>query len=147
MSSIDKIAELLGNEASLLEHRCQTVAKEQLHLPGPDFVDRVFVPTDTFPVTYRRSGKTAHLDVGGPRGDAILGALRDQLGLDGPGRRRAGGLRGAAALGQPQPAPREVTLPPPSHRGIRTSLRTRRLALPQPAGSQASRRSLHDLTL
>ncbi|MEZ0371865.1 MAG: fructose-bisphosphate aldolase, partial [Candidatus Sericytochromatia bacterium] len=53
MSSIDKIAELLGNEASLLEHRCQTVPKEQLHLPGPDFVDRVFVPTDRSPNVLR----------------------------------------------------------------------------------------------
>ena len=44
-------------------------------------VFRVFVPTDTFPVSYRR-GKAAHLDVGGERGDAILRALRDQLGLD-----------------------------------------------------------------
>ncbi|MEZ0375334.1 MAG: fructose-bisphosphate aldolase, partial [Candidatus Sericytochromatia bacterium] len=53
MSSIDKISELLGNDASLLEHRCQTVPKEQLHLPGPDFVDRVFVPTDRSPNVLR----------------------------------------------------------------------------------------------
>jgi tRNA A-37 threonylcarbamoyl transferase component Bud32/membrane-associated phospholipid phosphatase len=45
-------------------------------------VFRVFVPTDSFPVSYRRGGKTAHLDVGGERGEAILRALRDQLGLD-----------------------------------------------------------------
>jgi hypothetical protein len=45
-------------------------------------VFRVFVPTDSFPITYRRTGKTAHLDVGGERGEAILEALRDQLGLD-----------------------------------------------------------------
>ena len=44
-------------------------------------VFRVLVPTDSFPVTYRR-GKSAHLDVGGPRGDAIVHALRDQLGID-----------------------------------------------------------------
>lgn len=44
---IDKISELLGNEAeSLLNHTCKTVPKEQLHLPGPDFVDRVFGPSD-----------------------------------------------------------------------------------------------------
>lgn len=53
MSSIDKIAELLGNDASLLEHKCQTIAKEQLHLPGPDFVDRVFIPTDRSPNVLR----------------------------------------------------------------------------------------------
>lgn len=36
------IHELLGKEADgLLDHRCQTIAKEQLHLPGPDFIDRI----------------------------------------------------------------------------------------------------------
>ncbi|MDQ3898069.1 MAG: hypothetical protein M3326_12665 [Actinomycetota bacterium] len=44
-------------------------------------VFRVFVPTDSFPVTYRRR-KSAHLDVDGARGDAILRALRDQLCID-----------------------------------------------------------------
>jgi class I fructose-bisphosphate aldolase len=39
--------ELLGKDADdLLGHKCQTVAKEALHLPGPDFVDRIFVPSD-----------------------------------------------------------------------------------------------------
>jgi tRNA A-37 threonylcarbamoyl transferase component Bud32 len=42
---------------------------------------RVFVPNESFPVRYRR-GKTAHLDVGGRRGEANLRALREQLGLD-----------------------------------------------------------------
>lgn len=43
----DWIAKLLGNEAgTLLEHRCRTVPKEQLHLPGPDFIDRIFLPSD-----------------------------------------------------------------------------------------------------
>ena len=42
---------------------------------------RWFAPNDAFPVSYRR-GKTAHLDVGGRRGVAIVRAIRDQLGLD-----------------------------------------------------------------
>ncbi len=47
MLSIDKIHELLGEEADdLLTHVCKTVPKEKLHLPGPDFVDRIFVPSD-----------------------------------------------------------------------------------------------------
>jgi class I fructose-bisphosphate aldolase len=47
MLSIDKISELLGDEAEdLLTHECKTVPKEKLHLPGPDFVDRIFVPSD-----------------------------------------------------------------------------------------------------
>lgn len=41
------IQELLGKDADdLLGHRCQTISKELLHLPGPDFVDRIFVPSD-----------------------------------------------------------------------------------------------------
>ncbi len=47
MKTIDRITELLGNESdSLLGHKCQTVAKDQLHLPGPDWVDRIFAPMD-----------------------------------------------------------------------------------------------------
>ncbi|HEU4526550.1 MAG TPA: RIO1 family regulatory kinase/ATPase [Actinomycetota bacterium] len=42
---------------------------------------RWFAPNDAFPVSYRR-GKTAHLDVGGRRGEAIVRAIRDQLGLE-----------------------------------------------------------------
>jgi tRNA A-37 threonylcarbamoyl transferase component Bud32/membrane-associated phospholipid phosphatase len=41
---------------------------------------RLFVPSEVFPVTYRR-GRSAHLDVGGRRGEAIRDALADQLGL------------------------------------------------------------------
>jgi len=42
MGSIDKIVELLGDKADyLLNHKSNTVSKERLHLPGPDFVDRV----------------------------------------------------------------------------------------------------------
>lgn len=37
------VSALLGKDAdSLLTHKSQTILKEQLHLPGPDFVDRVF---------------------------------------------------------------------------------------------------------
>jgi fructose-bisphosphate aldolase, class I len=41
------IAEVLGAEAkTLLEHKCGTWPKEQLHLPGADFVERIFTQTD-----------------------------------------------------------------------------------------------------
>jgi len=41
------IEKMLGAEAkSLLEHVCMTIPKESLHLPGPDFVDRILAPTD-----------------------------------------------------------------------------------------------------
>ncbi|GMU96960.1 class I fructose-bisphosphate aldolase [Ignavibacterium album] len=43
---IDKIKELLGSEAdSLLNYKAK-FPKEKLHLPGPDFVDRIFAPSD-----------------------------------------------------------------------------------------------------
>ncbi len=43
---LNKIKELLGNEAdSLLSYKAK-FPKEQLNLPGPDFVDRIFAQTD-----------------------------------------------------------------------------------------------------
>lgn len=39
---INKIYSLLGDKAEyLLSHQCHTISKNRLHLPGPDFVDRV----------------------------------------------------------------------------------------------------------
>ena len=41
------IAELLGNDADhLLNHTCKTIAKDQIHLPGPNMVDNVFVQSN-----------------------------------------------------------------------------------------------------
>jgi membrane-associated phospholipid phosphatase/tRNA A-37 threonylcarbamoyl transferase component Bud32 len=42
---------------------------------------RWFTPSEVFPISYRR-GRSAHLDVGGARGQAIRRALADQLGLE-----------------------------------------------------------------
>jgi class I fructose-bisphosphate aldolase len=45
--SISKIQELLGSEAdALLNHECQTIRKDSIHLPGPDFVSRIFSETN-----------------------------------------------------------------------------------------------------
>ncbi len=42
-----KTQEILGDDAkALLEHECRTIPKDSLHLPGPDFVDRVFALSD-----------------------------------------------------------------------------------------------------
>lgn len=47
MLTYDGIADLLGSDARmLLEHKCSTVTKDQLHIPGPDWVDRVFAQSD-----------------------------------------------------------------------------------------------------
>src|SRR6516225_2449905 len=44
---IGRIKEILGAEAEgLLSHQCKTISKDTLHLPGPDFIDRVFVGSD-----------------------------------------------------------------------------------------------------
>jgi class I fructose-bisphosphate aldolase len=44
---MNDVIERLGEEAkSLLEHRCTTIPKDNLTLPGPDFIDRVFVDSD-----------------------------------------------------------------------------------------------------
>ncbi len=44
---IDRISGMLGKEAkALLEHKCGTIAKEQINLPGPDFIDRVWANSD-----------------------------------------------------------------------------------------------------
>jgi len=41
-----KIVNLLGKDAEpLLSHQC-IFPKENLHLPGPDFIERIFIPTD-----------------------------------------------------------------------------------------------------
>jgi class I fructose-bisphosphate aldolase len=45
--SLGKLEEILGADAAdLLGHRCQTVPASQLHLPGPDFIDRVWKDSD-----------------------------------------------------------------------------------------------------
>jgi fructose-bisphosphate aldolase, class I len=44
---IDRLEELLGAETrGLLDHKAQTIPKEQLYLPGPDFIDRVTSQSD-----------------------------------------------------------------------------------------------------
>src|SRR5665213_426715 len=44
---MSRTTDLLGDAAKdLLNHKCQTISRELLHLPGPDFVDRIFFPSD-----------------------------------------------------------------------------------------------------
>lgn len=52
--TITSVADILGDEASyLLDHTCSTVSKDQLYLPGPDFIDRVWMDTDRTPAVLR----------------------------------------------------------------------------------------------
>ena len=41
-------AALLGSETAskLLEHKSETISRDALHLPGADFVERIFMDTD-----------------------------------------------------------------------------------------------------
>ena len=68
-----KIQELLGDDAEmLLGHTSQTIAKEHLHVPGADFVDRVWMDSDRSPAVLRslqtlfdngRLAKTGYLSI------------------------------------------------------------------------------------
>ena len=51
---IEKIEGWLGKDRSLLEYRCKGIPKERLHLPGPDFIEQVLIPSDR-PVTVLRN--------------------------------------------------------------------------------------------
>ncbi len=45
--SKDKAQQLLGKEFDdLMNHNCQTISKDSIHLPGGDFVDRIFTHTN-----------------------------------------------------------------------------------------------------
>jgi len=49
-----KIAEILGDKAEyLLKHQTNTISKDQLHLPGPDFIERVWIYSDRKPQVLR----------------------------------------------------------------------------------------------
>ena len=68
-----RIQELLGDDAeSLLGHVSKTISKEDLHLPGGDFVDRVWMSSDRTPAVLRslqtlygggRLGGTGYLSI------------------------------------------------------------------------------------
>src|SRR6266542_3950263 len=79
--SVEKIAEVLGEDArDLLEHRCQTVPKEQPHLPGGDFVDRVWKDSDR-PTRVLRSIESL-LDHGRLAGTGYLSILPVDQGIE-----------------------------------------------------------------
>jgi class I fructose-bisphosphate aldolase len=79
--SIEKIEEVLGDAArDLLEHKSQTVPKEQLHLPGPDFIDRVWKDSDR-PTRVLRSLESL-LDHGRLAGTGYLSILPVDQGIE-----------------------------------------------------------------
>ncbi len=52
-SGLDRIESILGDEKALLAHQCKTIPKDTLHLPGPDFVERIFALSDRSPRVLR----------------------------------------------------------------------------------------------
>src|SRR5438132_5992900 len=79
--SLGKIEEVLGGDAGdLLEHKCQTIPKEQLHLPGGDFVDRIWKDSDR-PTRVLRSLESL-LDHGRLSGTGYLSILPVDQGIE-----------------------------------------------------------------
>jgi len=48
-SELGRIESILGDDRGLLEYECRTIPMERLHLPGPDFVDRIHAASDRPP--------------------------------------------------------------------------------------------------
>ena len=71
--TIDQISSMLGDDAStLLEFNTPKISKDVLHLPGPDFVERVYMHSDRTPQVLRslsqmfghgRLGGTGYLSI------------------------------------------------------------------------------------
>jgi class I fructose-bisphosphate aldolase len=78
---MDRIAELLGADAAkLLDHTAQTIPKDHVQLPGPDFVDRVWGISDRSP-SVLRSLQTL-FDNGRLRGTGYLSILPVDQGIE-----------------------------------------------------------------
>jgi len=79
--AVNRITELLGDRAGYyLEHKCTTVSKEQLHLPGADFIDRVWLASDR-PVPVLRNLQ-ALFNQGRLRGTGYLSILPVDQGIE-----------------------------------------------------------------
>src|SRR5579864_9167079 len=74
LPATETVEQLLGDEAaSLLEHRSETIPQSLLHLPGPDFIDRVWTGTDRSNQVIRNlSSIYAHGRLGGTGYVSIL---------------------------------------------------------------------------
>jgi class I fructose-bisphosphate aldolase len=76
-----EIKAYLGNEASYyLNHQSKTVDKGDLHLPGPDFIDRVWISTDR-PISVLRNLQTI-FNTGRLAGSGYLSILPVDQGIE-----------------------------------------------------------------
>jgi len=75
------IEKYLGKDADyLLNHKCQTIPKENLHLPGPDFIDRIHLNSDR-PVAVLRNLQTM-FNTGRLAGTGYLSILPVDQGIE-----------------------------------------------------------------
>jgi len=70
--NLEQIEAALGGDKALLTHQCKTFSKDDLHLPGSDFVDRIFALSDRSPRVMRslqslfdngRLGRTGYVSI------------------------------------------------------------------------------------
>lgn len=82
MLTVSKISDLIGSEAkSLLEHKSKTIGKEQLHLPGADFIDRTFGSSDRSPQVLKSLQSLYH-GTGRLKGTGYLSILPVDQGIE-----------------------------------------------------------------
>ena len=63
LSAPQSVTSWLGDEGEdLLTHKAK-VSKDLLHLPGPDFLDRIFVQSDRSPQVLRSLRQLIHLNL------------------------------------------------------------------------------------
>jgi class I fructose-bisphosphate aldolase len=81
MSTIDRLYELLGEEAEdLLSYTASGIDRKRLHTPGPNFVDRVLVPSDRSPTVARNLQSI--LDHGRLAGSGYMSILPVDQGIE-----------------------------------------------------------------
>jgi len=79
--TMDRIEELLGSDArTLLDHTAQTITKDHIQVPGPDFIDRVWSISDRSPSVLR--SLQSLLDHGRLAGTGYLSILPVDQGIE-----------------------------------------------------------------
>jgi class I fructose-bisphosphate aldolase len=80
-TDFSKIQELLGADAeTLLNHKSKTIPKENLNVPGSDFIDRVWLDSDRNPNVLR--ALQSLFDNGRLRGTGYLSILPVDQGIE-----------------------------------------------------------------
>ena len=79
--SVVVLAVVTARLLTAVDHPSDALAGVALGVAVPVVLLRLVTPEEAFPVSYRR-GVRAHLDVGGPRGDAIRDAFARQLDVE-----------------------------------------------------------------